>query len=283
MFSTRELSPAVERVREAQAPDALVLDASNDFETLPPAQAEDLGLLVDSLSPATFPEEWLPADAPTLLARFAGEEFTVGMPGDGSVAWTRQTTPPVVLVKPRVEGSPASFVDFLTAEALVELGVTARGALADADTGDAGGDDAAPAPEHFLPFFGSTYRELAAATELGPNATYQLANALYEGWLGLQTRETYAEWLSADDERAELGAAWQDAGERLESRLADLPREVARGETEFADAAELACSGLKHGIELPAPFAALDTDAYRDRGAPFAVRWAEKTFDALAD
>jgi len=291
MFSTRALSPAVERVRETQAPGALVLDPANDFETLAPAQAEDLGLFVDSLSPASYPTEWLPADAPELLARFAGDEFTVGMPGDGSVAWTRQTTPPVVVVKPRVEGSPESFVDFLTAEALVELGVTARGALADADReeadGSAGAGDAnadpVPAPEQFLPFFGSTYRELAAATDLGPNATYQLANALYEGWLGLQTRETYAAWLSADDERAALGAAWQDAGERLEPRLGALPKEVARGETEFADAAELACSGLKHGIEPPAPFAALDTDAYRERGAPFAVRWAEKTFDALED
>jgi hypothetical protein len=89
--------------------------------------------------------------------------------------------------------------------------------------------------------------------------------------------------LDADDERAVLGEAWQDAGSRLESRLVDLSREVARGETEFADAAELACSGVKHGVELPSPFAALATDAYRERGAPFAVRWAEKTFEALSE
>jgi hypothetical protein len=276
MFSEREVSAAVERVRASTVPDALVLDAGSDFETVPPAQAEDLGLLVDSLDPASFPESWLPDDAPELLRRLAGGDFTVGMPGDGSVVWSRQTTPPVVLVKPRVEGSPSSFVDFLVAEALVELAVSAPGSRLDVE-------GAASAPEHFLPFFGSRYPELDAATDLGPNATYQLANALYDGWLGLQTRDVYAEWLSADDERAELGDAWQDAGERLQSRLDGLPREVARGETAFADAAELACSGIKHAIELPAPFAALATDAYRERGSPFAIRWAQKTFDALED
>lgn len=276
MFSTRALSPAVERVREARVPDAVVLSAGSDFETLPSAQAEDLGLLVDSLDPLSAPAAWLPSNAPELLRRFAGGEFTVGMPGDGSVVWSRQTSPPVVVVKPRVEGSPASFVDFLLAEALVELSVEVRGARTDVE-------DEALVPEHFLQFFGSTYPELDGATTLGPNGTYQLANALYEGWLGLHTRDAFAAWLDADDERVALGEAWQDAGSRLESRLADLPREVARGETEFADAAELACSGIKHGVELPSPFAALATETYRERGAPFAVRWAEKTFEALEE
>lgn len=276
MFSTREPTPAVERVRGERAPDAVVVSAGSDFETIPSAQAEDLGLLVDSLDPLSAPAAWLPEDAPELLRRFAGGEFTVGMPGDGSVVWTRQTSPPVVVVKPRVEGSPESFVDFLIAEALVELSVEARSARADVD-------GASPVPEHFLPFFASTYPELAEATTLGPNGTYQLANALHEGWLGLHTRDVFAGWLGADDERAALGEAWQDAGSHLESRLEDLPGEVARGETEFADAAELACSGVKHGVEVPSPFAALATEAYRERGAPFAVRWAEKTFDALAD
>jgi hypothetical protein len=274
MFSERERSPAVEHVRAAWAPDAVVLDAGSDFETLPPAQAEDLGLLVDELRPVSFPEEWLPAGAPALLRRFAGRDFTVGMPGDGSVVWTRQTSPPVVIVKPRVQGSPESFIDFLIAEAFVELGIDALGSRADVD-------GSAPAPEHFLPFFGAQYRELAAATSLGPNATYQLANALYEGWLGLHSRDVFASWVGADDERADLGEAWQDAGARLESRLDGLSREVARGETEFADAAELACSGIKHNLDVPVPFAALATDAYRERGAAFAVRWAEKTFEVL--
>ncbi|NHN43428.1 hypothetical protein G9C85_17560 [Halorubellus sp. JP-L1] len=276
MFSDRSLSPAVERVRATWAPSARCLDADGDFETLPPAQAEDLGLLVDALEPSTYPDEWLPEDAPALLRRFAGGDFTVGMPGDGSVTWTRQTTPPVVIVKARVEGSPASFVDFLVAEALVELGVEASAARADVE-------GVAAAPEHFLPFFGPAYRELAAATSLGPNATYQLANALYEGWLGLHSRDAFLEWTEADDERADLGEAWVDAGEHLSTRLEGLPREVARGETEFADAAELACSAIKHDLTVPSPFAALDTDAYRERGAPFAVKWAAKTFDALED
>jgi hypothetical protein len=140
MFSTRELSPAVERVREERAPDAVVSSAASDFETIPPAQAEDLGLFVDSLDPLSVPAAWLPSDAPELLRRFAGGDFTVGMPGDGSVVWTRQTSPPTVVVKPRVEGSPDSFVDFLIAEALVELDLDGRGARADVD-------GAAPVPE----------------------------------------------------------------------------------------------------------------------------------------
>jgi hypothetical protein len=40
---------------------------------------------------------------------------------------------------------------------------------------------------------------------------------------------------------------------------------------------------LKHAVELPAPFAALDTSAYRDHGAAYAVRWAEKTFKKLRE
>jgi len=56
---------------------------------------------------------------------------------------------------------------------------------------------------------------------------------------------------------------------------------VARGETTFPAATELACSAIKHDLDLPAPFAALDTLAYRDHGAEYAVRWAEKTVAAL--
>jgi len=58
---------------------------------------------------------------------------------------------------------------------------------------------------------------------------------------------------------------------------------VARGETGFATAAELACSAVRHGLDLPAPFAALDSPAYERHGADFAVRWAEKTFQELRD
>ncbi|MFC4249555.1 hypothetical protein ACFOZ7_21915 [Natribaculum luteum] len=259
MFEARELSNAVESVRDEHAPDTLVVDCARDFETLPPAVAEDLGLLVDALEPASYPAEWLPADAPTLLCRYASSDFTVGMPGDGSVAWTCQTHPPVVLVKPRVQGSPESFIDFLLAEALVEVGLDV--------------------PEHFLGFFEDGYRDLDAALPLEANGTYQVAAALYDGWKGLQTRDVFATWY---DENPTLADAWQDAGTRLEGRVSELPAAVARGETDFADATELACSAIKHAIELPAPFAALDTTAYRDHGPAYAIRWAEKTFEALS-
>ncbi|MFA9416164.1 hypothetical protein [Natrinema sp. HArc-T2] len=260
MFEARALPDRLASVRDAHAPGVRVLDCERDFETLPPALAEDLGLLVDSLEPASYPAAWLPEDAPTLLARYASSDFTVGMPGDGSVAWTRQTEPPVVVVKPRVEGSPESFVDFLLAEAFVQLGLEV--------------------PEHFIGFFEDSYRDLDRAVPLDPNGTYQVAAALYDGWVGLQTREVFADW---HDDHPALADAWQDAGTRLEDRVAGLPRAVARGETDFADATELACAAIKHAIELPAPFAALDTDAYRDHGPAYAIRWAEKTFDSLAD
>ncbi|WP_254762427.1 DUF7089 family protein [Natrinema marinum] len=258
MFEARALSERVAAVRERHAPDTRVLDCERDFETLPPAQAEDLGLLVNALEPATYPAAWLPDDAPTLLARYAGSDLTIGMPGDGSIAWTRQTEPPVVIVKPRVEGSPEPFVDFLLAEAFVQVGLEV--------------------PEHFIGFFEESYRELDRATPLDPNGTYQIAAALYDGWIGLQTREVFAGWR---DDESDLADAWQDAGDRLEDRVTDLSRAVARGDTDFADATELACAAIKHAIELPAPFAALDTEAYLDHGPEYAIRWAEKTFESL--
>ncbi|SEW25973.1 DUF7089 family protein [Natrinema salifodinae] len=260
MFEARALSDQVEAVRETHAPDAQVFDCDRDFETLPPAQAEDLGLVVDALEPASYPATWLPEDAPQLLAHYASSDLTIGMPGDGSVVWTRQTEPPVVLVKPRVQGSPESFVDFLLAEAVVQLGLDV--------------------PEHFIGFFEETYRDLDDAVPLDPNATYQVAAALYDGWVGLQTRELFADW---DDDHPELADAWQDAGTQLEDRVAGLPRAVARGDTDFADATELACAAIKHAIELPAPFAALDTEAYRDHGPEYAIRWAEKTFESIEE
>jgi hypothetical protein len=274
MFRRRDLRDDVDAVRAARAPDAVVLDAEDDFETLPPSQAEDLGLLVDSLSPASFPNDWLPPDAPDVLRRYAGPEFTVGAPGDGGVTWTRQTDPPVVVVKPRTRGSPADFVAFLVAEALVQVGL---GTGRDSSTDDAPTD---PVPEHVLGFFRERYRDLAAASPLSPTGTYQVAAALYDGWLGLHTRETFGDWRGASDRPFD---AWQDAGDRLAPRVDGLPAEVARGETEFATATELACAAIKHGVALPAPYAALDAGAYRRNDAAYAVRWAEKTFDALGD
>ena len=260
MFDTRSLPEDVADVCDRHAPDALVLNASSDFETLPPAVAEDLGLLVESLAPATYPSEWVPDDAPRPLHRYAGRDFTVGMPGDGTVTWTRQTVPPVVLVKKRAEGTPDDFLDFLLAEALVQVGLDV--------------------PEQFLPFFGERDRDLDDAVPLSPANTYQIAAALYEGWVGLQTRPVFADW---DGEHPRLYDAWEDAGSRLTGRLDDLPGAVARGETEFSDATEFACSAMKHGLDLPAPFAALDTQAYVEYGPEYAVEWAEKTFSRLVD
>jgi hypothetical protein len=256
MFEERSLPEDLAAVREAHAPDALILDCEADFESLSPERAEDLGLLVDALDPLAYPAEWLPEDAPELLRRFASTDFVVGMPGDGSVAWTRQTDPPVAFVKARVQGSPEEFVDFLIAEALVQIG-----------TG---------LPEHFLGFFEERYRDLDAALPLDSGSVYQVAAALYDAYLGLHTREVFVDW---SDTHPRLFEAWQDAGERVEPRLEGLPAAMARDETDFADAAEFACAAVKHGLELPAPFAALDTQAYRDHGADYAVTWAEKTFE----
>lgn len=257
MFSSREVSDAVERVGAEHAPDALVLSCETDFETIPPAQAEELGLVVDSLDPVSYPAEWLPADAPDVLATYASSELTIGMPGDGSVAWSRQTEPPVVLCKPRLDGSPDSFVDFLIAEALVEVGL----------------DE----PEHMLGFFGEAYPTFAEAVEdqLDPVGTYQLAVACYDAYLGLQTRDRFAQW------EGPLFEAWTDAGDRLAGRLEELPSAIASGELSFPEAAELACNGIKHASELPAPFDALDATAYVDHGPSYAIEWADRVADTL--
>lgn len=260
MFTERSLGEELDAVRAAYAPDAVVLNCATDFETLDPEVAEELLLVTDSVDPLSPDPSWVPRTAPEQLHHYAGSDFTVGLPGDGGVAWTTQTTPACVLVKPRLESSPESFVDFLVAEAIVQTRL---------------GE-----PETFLGFFGEQYADLAAATDprLDPAGTYQLAVALYEAYLGLQTREAFETWA---EDYPELHEAWADAGDRLEPRLSDLPTEVARGQTNFPAAAELACSAVKHGPELPTPFDALDTAAYRDHGAEYAVQWAGKTFEQL--
>lgn len=257
MFTERSLDDAVEAVRADHAPDALVLDCDHDFETLPSAQAEELGLVTDRLEPVSYPAAWLPPDAPEILTRCASGELTIGMPGDGSVVWTRQTDPPVVLCKPRLDGSPDDFVEFLIAEALVEIGL----------------DE----PEHVLGFFGEEYRAFADATGegLGPVETYQLAVACRDAYLGLQTRDVFASWEGS------LFDAWINAGDRLSGRVENLPTLIARGELSIAEAAELACNGIKHAGELPAPFDALDSTAYLDHGPAFAVEWLDTVSETL--
>ncbi|WP_050031732.1 DUF7089 family protein [Halorubrum halophilum] len=286
MFSTRPLDDDLDAVREAHAPGSPVLDVDADFETLPPASAEDLGLFADGLSPASFPVEWLPDEVPDLLRKYAGPTFTVGLPGDGTVVRTTQTDPQTVLVKHRAEGTPDDFLAFLIADRLVQIGVEPTpGSLPE-------GVPDSTLPESFLPFFGERYRDLDAAirhpdpdtgastTGLGPSDVFQIAAALFDAWVGLYTRNTFASW---EGTHPRLFDAWADAGDSLEGRLGELAGEVARGETDFASATEYACSAVRHGLDLPAPFAALDTAAYRDRGAPYAVAWAEKTVASMVD
>ncbi|MFC7187697.1 DUF7089 family protein [Halorubrum yunnanense] len=286
MFTSRPLDDDLDAVREDHAPGAPVLDVDADFETLPPASAEDLGLFVDDLSPAAFPTEWLADEVPELLRRYAGPAFTVGLPGDGTVVRTTQTDPQTVLVKKRAEGTPDDFLAFLIADRLVQVGASpSPGSVPEETLSDR-------LPESFLPFFGKRYSDLDAAvrrpdpdtgastTGHGPTDVFQVAAALFDAWVGLYTRDVFASW---EGRRPRLFDAWLDAGDRLEGRLGGLPGEVARGETEFAGATEYACSAVRHGLDLPAPFAALDTAAYRDRGAPYAVKWAEKTFQSMAE
>jgi len=256
MFDARELPDEVVAVRDEHASDALVLDAGSDFETLAPAKLDAIAARVDTITPHEYDTAWLPDDSPALLRRLATNDVVIGMPGDGSVVWTTQTDPSVVIVKPRVEGSPEDFVDFLVSEAIVEAGLGL--------------------PEHFLGFFRDDYSDFAAAVPHDPHTTYQLAVAVCEAYRGLHTRDVFETW---PDTHPRLGAAWADAGTRLSDRVEDLPGDVARGQTQFADAAELACAAIKHDLDVPAPFAALDTIAFREHGASFAVKWAEKLFD----
>lgn len=260
MFDQRNLPATLEAVRVEHAPGALVVDAARDFETLDPAVAESIGPMVDGIDPTAYPSDWLPEEAPAELYRFADTAFVIGLPGDGGVVWTNQTDPPTVFLKPRLQGSPDAFVDFLLAEALVEAGLGV--------------------PERFIEFSGNSYRELAAAVPLAPGGTYQLAVALYDAYVGLRTRDIFEGWA---DDVPELHAAWREAGGHLEPRLEVLPREVAAGRTDIADAAELACNAVKHDLTLPPPFAALDTPAYRDHGAPYAVEWATRTVGTFDD
>lgn len=259
MFTRRELPDDLEAIREEHASGAFVFDTS-DFETLPQAQAEELGLVVDALNPISYTDEWLPPNQPAQLREYVGDGFTIGMPGDGGVTWTTQTAPPSVFVKNRMGGSHESFVDFLIAEAFVQAGLGL--------------------PEHFIGFFRDQYRNLTDVTPLSPVETYQLATALYEAYLGLYTRPVFESW---DDTHPRLYDAWVDAGERLKPRLSDLAREVATGQTRFAAAAEIGCSALKHGLDLPIPFGALDTAAYRETGPEYATVWTRKTFEKLQE
>ena len=258
MFSHRNLSDPLVTVRKQYAPEATVLDVTGDFETIPPAAAEDLGLFADKLEPVSYPDSWLTNTAPKPLHRYASSDLTIGMPGDGTVVRTEQTVPPTILVKGRASGTPTGFLNFLIAEALVESSIGL--------------------PEHFLGYFEDEYTRLAAAVPLDPASPYQIASALFDGWIGLHTRSVFTEW---EDSHPRLYDSWIDAGTRIEGRLGRLSEAVAHGETSFAEATEYACAAIKHGLEIPPPFAALDTQAYQEYGAEYGIKWASKTFDKM--
>jgi hypothetical protein len=188
MFSQRDLAGDLAAVREAYAPEAIVLDCDRDFQTLPPEHRDDLALLVDSLSPSEYDADWLPEDAPQILYRLASSDFVVGTPGDGAVAWTTQTEPPVVFVKARIEGTPEAFADFLVAEALVEAGLGLH--------------------EQFLGFFEDEYRAFDDAVDADPASVYQLASACCDAYRGLHTREEFESW---GEDYPDLHEAWVDA------------------------------------------------------------------------
>jgi len=112
---------------------------------------------------------------------------------------------------------------------------------------------------------------------LSPVETYQLAVACYDAYLGLQTRDVFGAWEWESD----LLHAWLDAGQRLDPRLNNLTTAMAQGKLSFTEAAELACSAIKHAGEIPAPFSALDAKAYLDHGPEYAIEWAERTVETL--
>lgn len=247
MFTVRELPSDLEAVRATHAPGARVFVCEREFETLDSRWLDALAGRVDDVDPLVYPAAWVPETAPSILRRLTRSDLVIGLPEHGSVTWTRQTTPAVVLIRPRARGSPEDFLDFLIGEAFVEI-------------------DRAPV-EHFLGFFEDQYLDIAALCS--PSEAYQLGAALYTAYVGLNAVKEFAEWAQR---HPRLYAAWLDAGDRLAPRLTDLPTAVSRGDTTFADATEYACSAIKHDLDLPAPFGALDSLAYREYGAAYAVQ-----------
>lgn len=252
MFSERALPDDLDRLREEHAVDCQVLDSAQEFETMPEEWVYDLALVTEDIHPLAHPAEWIPEDAIPAVQRTAGVDPAIGMPDDGSVTWTRQTEPPLVLVKPRASQLPETFRKFLIAEAIVEVGMDL--------------------PETPVCFFRDRYQEVESI--LGePTAGFQVAAALRRAWIGRQTRDVFSGWADA---YPPLHRAWRDAGDRLEGRVENIPALLTANELEFAGATELAGNAIKHGIDLPAPFDALDVTAYADEGAPYALAWLEK-------
>ena len=258
MFHHVGLQSDLEALRDDLACDVRVIECNREFEAMPEDWVAELAFITDSIEPVTYPASWVPADAPEALHRYVRTDPAIGLPGDGGVTWTVQTTPPLVIVKPRLMGAPADFRDFLVAEAILQL------SLGHAETA--------------LAFFGEEYPRLHEATGGNGDLAYRLAVSLYDCWQGLDTREHVRGW---ETEYPRLHEAWDDAGSHLQPRINSIPSLLDDRSLRFGEATELACSAIRHDLELPAPYAALDVDAYHERGAAFAVRWAERILDQL--
>lgn len=258
MFSDFALAGDLASYRDDRAPSVRVLETDQEFETMPTDWLYELALITEDIAGTDVEESWIPADAPNALTQLTGTDPVIGAPGDGGVTWTRQTTPPLVFLKPRSAGIPESFRAYLIAEAITDIHLEH--------------------PEHPLAFFAGTYPELQEALGGDPGLTYRLGAALTEAWCGLGRRSEIATWAGV---YPTLYAAWGDAGDRLTGRIESLPSELANGSIGFAAATELACSAIKHDIDLPHPFDALDVAAFREHGPSFALRWTERTVEQL--
>ncbi len=253
MFTERSLSDELADLRGDHTPDCAVFDCEDEFETMPEEWVYELALVTEGLESLAHPAAWVPDDAIPAVRRTTGVDPVIGMPDDGSVTWTHQTEPPLVLVKPRASQLPEPFREFLIAEAIVELG--------------------RELPETPVGFFEARYPAVQAAMD-DPTNGFQVAAALRRGWIGLQTRSVFEDW---DATYPHLHAAWMDAGERLAGRVEEIPSLRAEQTLDFAGATELAGNAIKHGIALPAPFDALDVSAFVDEGPTYALTWLEET------
>lgn len=253
MFTRRDLPDDLADIRTEHAARARVLETDREFETMPQDWIYDLAMITEDIQALRHPTSWVPDDAPAALQRTTGRNPAIGLPTDGTVAWTRQTDPPLVFVKPRAEGLPAGFRDFLIAEALLEVGIQA--------------------PETPICFFRDEYPAVHGVFD-DPQDAFQSAAALTTAWIGGQTRETFLTWAETSPR---LYDVWEDAGSRLRGRIEELDSLIASGQLRMPDATELACSAIKHDLALPAPFDALDVEAYIEQGAPFGRRWIEES------
>ena len=258
MFHPYGLREDLDDLRNELAPSTQILECDREFESMPEDWIYELAFVTDSIAPVTYPADWIPENAPSALDRYADTEPAIGLPGDGGVTWTANTDPSLVIVKPRLTGAPEDFRDFLVAEAILQLSLDH--------------------PETAIEFFGESYPALQTATNDNVDLTFRLAVSLFDGWQGLETREQFRKWA---DRYPRLHDAWADAGEQLQPRIDSLPMLLSNRSLRFGEATELACSAIKHDLDLPSPFAALDVAAYRERGSEFAVRWTERTLEQL--